>query len=51
MSSTTTEAGWLDILFDPRDVGEVWTEIFRRLGDLRAEHTEIGGLASRDGGA
>jgi len=34
MSSTTTEAGWLDILFDPRDVGEVWTEIFRRLGDL-----------------
>ncbi len=28
------EAGWLDIVFDPRDPGEIWTEIFRRLGDL-----------------
>ena len=32
--STTTAADWLDLLFDPKDAGEVWTEVFRRLGVL-----------------
>src|SRR5205807_1034204 len=34
MSSTKTETGWLDILFDPRDAGEVWAAIFHRLGEV-----------------
>ena len=37
MKSSAANAGWLDILFDPRDAGEVWTEIFRRLGELAAQ--------------
>jgi hypothetical protein len=32
--SATTPADWLDLLFDPKDAGEVWTEVFRRLGVL-----------------
>jgi hypothetical protein len=34
MSRTTAEAGWLDVLFDPRGSAEVWSAIFRRLGEF-----------------
>src|SRR5262245_46368192 len=42
--NTTTEAGWLDILFDPRDASEVWTAIFNRLSELALNTTTPTGL-------
>ena len=40
MNAATAEAGWLDILFDPHDAGEVWTAIFHRLADLARSTAE-----------
>src|SRR5437868_5072764 len=44
MSAATTDAGWLDIMFNPRDAGEVWTAIFHRLGKLALNVTKSAAL-------
>jgi hypothetical protein len=42
--STTTAADWLDVLFDPRDPGDVWVEVFRRLGELATSTSRAAAL-------
>jgi hypothetical protein len=40
MNKTSTESGWLEILFDPCDAGEVWNKIFGRLGEIALSTTK-----------
>src|SRR5262245_25752426 len=44
MSTTTTPSGWLDILLNPHDAGEVWTTIFHRLGELALSNPKSAAL-------
>jgi len=44
MSTTPTDAAWIDFILSPHEPGEVWTAIFRRLGELAMNGTNSAAL-------